>query len=156
MFHRDGRSCWTSRAVVTGFGLAPELVARSLTSGWMLRELEEAAGQKNASRHELMHGNDSTVTPLGTRRVSGLETIGSREIRHAPETGDVREMESWFSVDLGLAVLMTERGAVRGDETEVMLTEILRSEPDPSLFRIPEGYVPEVRRPVSRAPANGF
>ena len=135
---------------------APELVAQSLTPGWMLEELEQAVENKDASRHELKHGNDRTVTSLGTRRVSGVEAVGRREARRIPETGAVREMESWFSVDLGLAVLITERGAVRGDETEVLLTEILRSDPDPSLFQIPEGYVPEVRRPVSRAPASGF
>lgn len=135
---------------------APELVARNLTAGWMLQELEQAREQKDVSQHEVVNGNDRVVTSMGTRRVSGLETIGSREIRRALDTGAVQEMESWFSVDLGLAVLMTERGAVRGDETEVLLTEILRSEPEPALFRIPEGYVPEVRRAVSRAPANGF
>lgn len=135
---------------------APELAARSLTAGWMLEQLGQAAAQKDASRHEVVNGSDTTVTTLGTRRVSGLEAIGTREVRPATGAGAEREMESWFSVDLGLAVLMRERGVGRGEETEVLLTEILRSEPDPALFRIPEGYVPEARRAISRVPATGL
>ena len=134
---------------------APELAARSVTAGWMLEQLEQAAEQKDASRHEVVNGSDRMVTSLGTRRVSGLETIGTREVRRDAGADAEREMESWFSVDLGLAVLMTERSA-RGMETEVLLTEIMRSEPDSSLFQIPEGYVPEVKRAFSRSPANGL
>lgn len=136
---------------------APELAARSVTAGWMLEQLGQAAEQKDASRHEVVNGSDRTVTSLGTRRVSGLETIGTREVRRAITGARAeREMESWFSVDLGLAVLMTEREVIRDNMTEVLLTEVLRSEPDPALFRIPDGYVPEVRRSVSRASASGF
>ena len=49
--------------------------------------------------------------------------------------------ERWISVDLGIAVLESRHDPLRDEDTEVSLTEVLRTEPDPRLFTIPQGFV---------------
>ncbi len=117
---------------------APELRSRELVSGTTPELLRSAAESKGRSERETRGGASYTLTHLGTKLVSGLMSVGSAEVW--PTAGGRRETETWFSVELGLFVRMTEVDGARQERTEVGLTEIVRTEPDPALFAIPRDF----------------
>ena len=125
----------------------PELRAQPLPLDWELTELRRAEEERDRSWHESVAGKDVVFRRLGKDRVSGLEAVGWMEERPlnsvAPSGTPAPEVcESWLSVDLGIPIRMMARHRAAGEETEVHLTEILRVEPDPALFTIPENYHP--------------
>ena len=141
---------------------APSLRSREPISGDAPELLQSAAENKGRTDRELCNGASCTVTHLGTRLVSGLMSVGRSEVW--PKIGDAsatRETEQWFSVDLGVLVRMTEVDRARREKTEVGLTEILRTDPSPTLFAIPPDFRPEATSagtpgaPVSGDPADG-
>ncbi len=124
----------------------PELQARPLPLDWELTELRRADQERDRSWHESAAGKDAVFRRLGKDRVSGLEVVGWIEEKRPPSsvaTGSAPAQEVceiWLSVDLGIPIRVMARHPAAGEETDVHLTEILRVEPDPMLFRIPEGY----------------
>jgi hypothetical protein len=48
-------------------------------------------------------------------------------------------VEQWFSPELGVVILTTDRSAI-GNETTYQLEQIARAEPDATLFVIPPDY----------------
>ena len=70
-------------------------------------------------------------------------TIPAGEIGNAQEIKVVSEQ--WFSDELQVLV-MTKHSDPRSGETIYRLTNILRAEPDPSLFTVPADYTVEERR----------
>lgn len=99
----------------------------------------------------------STVEELGTRNISGVDTVGRREIT-AIEPGEVgndqalTEMnETWHSQELGINLLSIRSGPIVGKQT-FTITELSSSDPDSHLFELPAGYaVTDVRKssPIS-------
>jgi hypothetical protein len=67
----------------------------------------------------------------GTRRPTGLELLAKGE------------EEIWFSEELGEVILMKRSDGFYGSTVVWRLTDIDRSEPDPSLFRVPANYAIE-------------
>ncbi len=144
---------------------APQLAAQELSPAAVPEQLHRAAETQGRSERELRNGAEATVTHLGTKLIAGVMAVGSRELWSAPSAGSLsaaqkqpasaqREMESWFSVDLGLYVRMIETDTARHETTEVGLTEILRVPPDPSLFQVPVGFLPDgTSAGVSAGPA---
>ena len=128
---------------------APGLEGREVPLDAAAEQLRRAAKEKDMSTSWVEGGMESTWTRLGVRRVGGLETVGAVEIRRpvaaAGELADgpAEVDESWISVDLGIAVLRMRHDPLKGEDTEVALTEILRTEPDARLFEVPAGYVLE-------------
>lgn len=79
---------------------------------------------------------------LGTQIMEGVAVQGTRETRTVPagtfgneQAFDIAS-EAWYSADLHLAVLRKIRDP-RVGETVWRLSDLKRSEPDPSLFQIP-------------------
>ena len=123
---------------------APDLRAAEFAEEQVPLELQRAEaerGQLDPSRHGVA---GAVVTHLGTRLVAGLMSVGNRQL----EPAESRVTETWFSVELGLAVDMIEADTAGRRQTEVTLTEVLRASPDPSLFRIPAGFQPEGSRGI--------
>ncbi len=88
---------------------------------------------------------ETRTEQLGIQNIEGVEAEGVRTITTIP-TGDIGnerpiEMiyEKWFSKDLQL-VVMSKHSDPRFGEQIYRLTNIVRSEPDPSLFEVPNGY----------------
>lgn len=90
---------------------------------------------------------------LGTKTIDGLEVTGARTTWTYPagSIGNDQPLvvtdESWQSMELGIEVLRIDddpRSGVRTTE----LTDIDRSEPDPALFQVPEGYTIKDQNPV--------
>lgn len=82
---------------------------------------------------------------LGTRDIEGVSAIGTRSITTIPEgaIGNERPIEityeRWYSKELELVVYSKHSDPRFGDQTYT-LKNIVRSEPDPSLFSVPNGY----------------
>ena len=91
-------------------------------------------------REELAPQNIEGVMANGTRTTT---TIPAGEIGNAQEIKIVSEQ--WFSDELQVLV-MTKHSDPRSGETIYRLANILRAEPDPSLFMVPADYTIQERR----------
>jgi hypothetical protein len=82
------------------------------------------------------------VENLGTQRLEGLLSIGTRTTRTIPAgmEGNDRVLtvvgETWRSQDWGVT-LLEKRSDPRTGETEMRLTNLEQSEPDAALFQVP-------------------
>jgi len=82
---------------------------------------------------------------LGTQNIEGIEAEGTRTITTIPADaiGNERPIEityeKWYSKELQL-VVMSKHNDPRFGEQTYRLTNIVRNEPDASLFTVPNGY----------------
>ena len=88
---------------------------------------------------------DTRTEQLGMQNIEGVEAEGTRTITTIPAgaIGNERPIEityeKWYSKELQL-VVMSKHSDPRFGEQTYRLTNIIRSEPDPSLFSLPTGY----------------
>ncbi len=84
---------------------------------------------------------------LGTHSIEGITAHGVRETQTIPaaSSGTGSEVvltdEYWYSDDLRMNVMIKHNDPRKGSVT-MTLTQATRTDPDPSLFQIPEGYKP--------------
>jgi hypothetical protein len=82
---------------------------------------------------------------LGTQSIEGITAHGVRETQTIPasstEGAVVLIDEYWYSDDLHMNVMVKHNDPRKGSVT-MTLTQATRTDPDPSLFQIPEGYKP--------------
>ena len=81
---------------------------------------------------------------LGTQSIEGITAHGVRETQTIPNsTGSevVLTDEYWYSDGLHMNVMVKHDDPRKGSVT-MTLTQSTRTDPDPSLFQIPEGYKP--------------
>ena len=89
--------------------------------------------------------SNSKVEQLGTTTIDSVQAVGTRTTATIPagQIGNDRDInivsERWYSPDLKMTVL-SKRTDPRMGETDYSLTQINRSEPDPSLFQVPSDY----------------
>jgi hypothetical protein len=83
--------------------------------------------------------------PLGSQTIEGIVAEGTRQTHTIPagQIGNQQPIqivdEKWFSPELRIPV-MTRHSDPREGETVFKLTNIVRTEPDPSLFQVPPDY----------------
>lgn len=88
---------------------------------------------------------ESRTEDLGVQNIEGVEAVGKRTVTTIPagEIGNERPIEivyeRWYSNELQLVVFSRQNDPRFGEQT-YRLTNIVRSEPDPSLFELPSGY----------------
>jgi hypothetical protein len=88
---------------------------------------------------------DVTTESLGTQLIGGISADGTRTTRTIPagQIGNEKPItvtiERWYSPDLQMDVLI-KRSDPRGGTTVFQLTNVVRSDPDPSLFQVPSDY----------------
>lgn len=88
---------------------------------------------------------ETRTEELGTRDFEGVSAEGTRKTTIIPAgaIGNERPLEivyeRWFSKELGLVVFSRNSDPRFGEQT-YKLTNIVRSEPDPSLFSVPTEY----------------
>ena len=88
---------------------------------------------------------DAKTESLGPKTIDGISATGTKTTTTIPAgtIGNDKDLvitrESWYSSDLKLILHSTQTDP-RFGETTYSLTNIQRSEPDPSLFQIPAGY----------------
>jgi hypothetical protein len=84
---------------------------------------------------------------LGVQELEGLPVRGVRETQSIPEENrasggeTVIADEYWYSEDLRINVIIKHSDPRTGSVT-MTVTQIARTEPDPGLFEIPDGYTP--------------
>src|SRR5215471_865991 len=84
---------------------------------------------------------------LGNRQMEGLAVHGVRETQTIPAENSpagkeiVVTDEFWYSADLRINMLIKHSDPRTGSVT-MTVTQVKRSEPDPALLEIPEGYKP--------------
>jgi hypothetical protein len=88
---------------------------------------------------------DAKTESLGAKSIEGIPVTGTKTTTTIPAgaIGNDKDLvitrETWYSPDLKLVVQSTQTDP-RFGETTYSLTNIQRSEPDPSLFQVPAGY----------------
>lgn len=88
---------------------------------------------------------ESKTEQLGIRNIEGVDAEGTRTTTTIPADaiGNERPIEMiyerWYSKDLGM-VIYSKNSDPRFGEQTYRLTNIVRAEPDPSLFSLPSGY----------------
>jgi hypothetical protein len=87
-----------------------------------------------------------TRQDLGQRMIEGVNALGTRTTTTIPTGAIGNEQpirivsEEWFAPDLQVLV-MTKHSDPRSGETTYMLSNIIRAEPDRSLFEVPADYI---------------
>jgi hypothetical protein len=87
----------------------------------------------------------SAETSLGQKVISGVSTTGRRIVRTIPsgvlgnEKPIISTFEEWRSPDLGVPVQISQKSSVGGVVT-LNLSQVVRAEPDPTLFAPPADY----------------
>jgi hypothetical protein len=90
-------------------------------------------------------GNPPKKEDLGPQTIEGVTARGTRTTTVIPagSIGNVQDIrivsEQWFSEDLQVLVL-TKHSDPRSGETIYRLRNIVRAEPDASLFTVPADY----------------
>ena len=89
--------------------------------------------------------SSADTTSLGERVVNGVLATGTRVVRVIPvgalgnEKPITSTLEEWKSAELGIPVQITETSSIGGRLT-YNLEDVVRVEPDASLFTVPAGY----------------
>jgi hypothetical protein len=107
-------------------------------------ELAAAEPRKPIPNGVVQHDH-STTEDLGTRTIAGIETVGRRETS-AIDVGLMGNdqpltamNETWHSQELAINLLSIRSGPLIGKQN-FTITELTAVEPDPDLFKVPEGY----------------
>lgn len=88
---------------------------------------------------------DTRTEELGNRDFEGVSAEGTRRVTTIPAgaIGNEREIEivyeRWYSKELGLVVYSKQSDPRFGEQT-YRITNLVRAEPDPSLFTVPNSY----------------
>jgi len=108
-------------------------------------------GGGGGGRGGAITGGRGVRETLDLQNIEGVMATGTRTTTTIPagEIGNAQEIkvisEQWFSDELQVLV-MTKHSDPRSGETIYRLTNILRAEPDPSLFTVPADYTIQERR----------
>lgn len=122
---------------------------------WFVAAAPPASGAKIVEKIQAAPDANLSETDLGTQNVEGVSAQGTR-VTHTIAAGTmgneqpiVITTETWYSPELKVLV-MSKTNDPRMGETTYKLTNILRAEPDASLFQVPEDYT------VRDQPTNTF
>lgn len=103
------------------------------------------AGDRGPNSSTRTNSPNVTTESLGTQLIGGISAEGTRTTRTIPagQIGNEKPIavtvERWYSPDLQMDILV-KRNDPRGGTTVFQLTDVVRSEPDASLFQVPSDY----------------
>ncbi|MGE3465471.1 MAG: hypothetical protein AB7J13_00945 [Pyrinomonadaceae bacterium] len=123
--------------------VAPAVIAGVVGSGSYATSV--SVGQGGVLALTSTSKYESRTEELGTRDFGGFSADGTRKVTTIPAgaIGNEREIEivyeRWFSKELGMVVHSRNSDPRFGEQTYT-LTNLIRTEPDPSLFSIPTHY----------------
>jgi hypothetical protein len=90
---------------------------------------------------------------LGIREIAGVSAHGIRETQTVTDEKDGKEVvitdEYWYSQDLRVNMMIKHSDPRKGTTT-LTVDQVMRTEPDPAFFEVPEGYT----RPGAQKKAN--
>ena len=122
-----------------GAGVPPATAPRDSIPGFALMGLGMAIGASASTEAS------SAETSLGQKLISGVTTTGTRIVRTIPsgalgnEKPITSTLEEWRSPDLGVPVQISQKSSIGGVVT-LNLSQVVRAEPDPTLFAPPADY----------------
>jgi hypothetical protein len=131
------------RGEVTAAVAAAPAIAATAVTGQVMAEALAPLGMPMAIGTKSKW--ETRTEELGTQNIEGVDAEGTRTITTIPAgaIGNERAIEityeKWYSKDLQMVVLSKHNDPRFGEQT-YRLTNINRSEPDPSLFSVPNGY----------------
>jgi hypothetical protein len=109
------------------------------------REREELAKSQGGQVRVKVPLNTANTESLGSKIIEGVQADGTRHTETIPAgaIGNDKPIEiineTWFSSELQ-TVVMSKHSDPRSGDVIYTLTNIQRSEPDPSLFQVPPDY----------------
>ncbi len=113
----------------------------------------QGRGRGDSASGTTPHARPAAATEdLGTQVIAGVSATGKRITRtiSAGTEGNDRDLtvvtETWYSPDLQIVVMSKSSDPRFGDRV-YQLTNITRTEPDPTLFAVPAGYAVQQGRP---------
>jgi hypothetical protein len=126
------RTCWTMTVNHPPGSVPPAFIASTTGS---------SLPQNDFAREE----------DLGTHEIEGLAVHGVRQTQTISASGDrgkevVVTDEYWYSEDLRINLIVKHSDPRNGTVT-LTVAQIARTEPEPALFEIPEGYTPPKAEP---------
>lgn len=127
------------RATVTA---APAIAVTAATAPMMVESFGGLGGFTTIGSKSKW---ETRTEELGTQNIEGVDADGTRTITTIPAgaIGNERPIEityeKWYSRELQMVVMSKHNDPRYGEQT-YRLTNINRSEPDPSLFSPPNGY----------------
>ena len=103
-----------------------------------------------STEHSAIHQDPAEYENLGDDKIEGISVKGCRITRSLPGKPDSNQPETsiteiWASPELQINLLVTEHYS-NGEERLTRLSNIIREEPDPALFQIPEGYTDALKQ----------
>ncbi len=118
------------------------------------RHADTSGGEQMNARMMGGHGEPGAVTKeqLGSKVVNGMQAEGVRVTRTIPAGAIGNEKpievvtERWYSPDLQIAVMTVHTDPMMGTVT-TKLVNVVRGDPDASLFQVPSDYKTAVGRP---------
>jgi hypothetical protein len=125
------------------FSGAPAGVATGVGTGPMTFAVQGHAGRSQAIPDQAAPA--AKTDSLGTKTIEGILVAGTKTTTTIPAgaIGNDKDLEitreTWYSADLKLVIQSTQNDP-RFGQTTYSLTNIRRSEPDPSMFQVPAGY----------------
>jgi TonB family protein len=131
----------------------PVKVQGTLTFNFSLKDdsnqsSEPAPGNEthlNIAKEIMLQKLNAKTTPLGRQIIEGIECEGTKIVETIPagQVGNEQPIEivieRWFSPELQLTVL-SKHSDPRHGETTVRMQNLLRTEPDAYLFKVPSDY----------------
>ncbi len=118
------------------------------------RGADRAMAQRRAADPNVVTEN------LGTQTINGVSATGTRITHTIPAGAEGNSLpiqmvrETWISDELKVPV-MVKHTDPRSGTTTTQLTNIVRAEPDASLFTVPAGYTVQKGGPGGRGPGRG-
>ncbi len=122
-----------------GAGAPPAIAPRDPIPGFALMGLGMGIGATAFTEAS------SAETSLGQKVISGVSTTGTRIVRTIPsgvlgnDKPITSTLEEWRSPDLGVPVQISQKSSIGGVVT-LNLSQVVRAEPDPTLFAPPADY----------------
>lgn len=135
LLRREAPAAGRQPLAIAGSGAGGTGFATTVTSGSPGFSYTTTVGGRYETRTE----------DLGTRDFEGVSAEGTRRVTTIPAGAIGNELpietvyERWFSKDLGMVVYSKNSDPRFGEQT-YRLTNIMRTEPDPTLFNIPSNY----------------
>jgi hypothetical protein len=106
----------------------------------------DACEREHRNTRSYPNGETQTIESIGERTIQGIRVQGCRVITFIPAGAIHNEQavtvtdDTWTSYDMRLTLLKTHHDPAMGEDETVELDNIVRAEPDPSLFVPPPGY----------------
>jgi hypothetical protein len=116
-------------------------------------------GNRAMAQHRTPDPNVATEN-LGTQTINGVSATGTRMTRTIPAGAEGNSLpiqivhETWVSDELKVPV-MVKHSDPRSGTTTTQLTNIVRAEPDTTLFAVPAGYTVQKGGGPGRGPGRG-